>query len=103
MGEGVKNRTDVPKQFKKDGDNMIIIIIDSQYCRDQFDVWLAGGKIEYAGKVYYWSAQNSNYGFGWEIEPITEEDWNGISEDESNKIIKLIETCLYEHRNEYVF
>jgi len=43
---------------------MIKIIIDSQYHRKQFDDWLAGGKAEYKGKTYYWSAQNNNYGFG---------------------------------------
>lgn len=82
---------------------MIKIIIDSQYHRDQFDDWLAGGKIEYKSRIYYWHAQNNNYGFGWEIEPITEDDWNNISDDEFNKIIILIEKCLYEHKTEYVF
>ena len=82
---------------------MIKIMIDSQYHRDQFDDWLAGGKVEYKRKIYYWSAQNSNYGFNWEIEPITEEDWNDISENEFNKIITLIDKCLYEHKIEYVF
>lgn len=82
---------------------MIKIMIDSQYHRDQFDDWLAGGKVEYKRKTYYWHAQNSNYGFNWEIEPITEEDWNDISENEFNKIITLIEKCLYEHKIEYVF
>lgn len=85
------------------GDARVVIVIDSKYYRDQFDDWLAGGKAEYKGKTYYWSASNSNYGFGWEIEPITEEDWNDIPEDEFNKIIKSIETCLCEHRTEYVF
>ena len=35
---------------------MMKIIIDSQYHRDQFDDWLAGGKVEYNGKTYYWYA-----------------------------------------------
>ncbi len=82
---------------------MTKIIIDSQYHRDQFDDWLAGGKVEDKGKTYYWSAQDSNYGFGWEIEPTTEGNWNDISEDKFNKIITLVEKCLYEHRAEYVF
>jgi len=82
---------------------MIKIMIDSQYHRDQFDDWLAGGKVEYKRKTYYWYAQNSNYGFNWEIEPITEEDWNDISEHGFNKIITLIEKCFYEHKIEYVF
>ena len=82
---------------------MVKIIIDSQYHRDQFDDWLAGGKVEYKRKTYYWSAQNSNYGFGWEIEPITEGDWNDISEGEFDTITKLIEGCLYKHKTEYAF
>ena len=82
---------------------MIKITIDSQYHRDQFDDWLAGGKVEYKRKTYYWSAQNSNYDFGWAIEPVSEEDWANIAEDKSNKIISLIESCLYEHRTEYMF
>jgi hypothetical protein len=82
---------------------MIKIIIDSQYQRDQFEDWLAGGKVEYKGKTYYWSAQDSNYGFGWQIETITEDDWNGISNDEFDLIITLVEKCLYEHINEYIF
>lgn len=82
---------------------MIKIMIDSQYHRDQFDDWLAGGKVEYKRKTYYWSAQNSNYGLGWEIQPVSEEDWANIVEDEFNDIINLIETCLYKHRIEYVF
>jgi len=52
----------------------VLITIDSKYQRDQFDDWLAGGTVEDKGKTYYWSAENSNYGFGWEIEPISEED-----------------------------
>ena len=84
-------------------DKRISVTIDSKYHRDQFDDWLAGGKIEYKDKRYYWSAQNNNYGFGWEIEPITEDNWSDISEDEFNKIITVIEKCLCEHRVEYVF
>ncbi len=82
---------------------MPTIIIDSQYYRNQFDDWLAGGTVEDKGKTYYWAAQNSNYGFGWEIEPVTEEDWYDVSEGEFNDIITLIERCLCEHKTEYVF
>lgn len=82
---------------------MIKIIIDSQYHRDQFDDWLAGGKVEHKRKIYYWYAQNSNYGFGWEVQPVSEEDWANIVEDEFNNIINLIESCLCKHRTEYVF
>jgi hypothetical protein len=82
---------------------MIKIIIDAQYQRNQFDDWLAGGQIEYKSKKYYWCAYNCNYGFGWEIEPITDNDWDEISENEFNKIITLIEKCLNEHKTEYIF
>jgi hypothetical protein len=80
---------------------MLTIILDSKYQCHQFDDWLAGGKIKYKGKTYYWSAQDSNYGFGWEVEPITDDDWNDISENEFNKIITFIKRCLYEHKTEY--
>jgi hypothetical protein len=80
---------------------MARITIDSKYYRKQFDDWLAGGNLEYKEKIYYWSAQHSNYGLGWDIEPITEEDWNDISEDRFNKIIMLIEKYLYKHSTEY--
>jgi hypothetical protein len=82
---------------------MIKIIVDSQYRRDQFDDWLAGGKVEYRRETYYWSAQNSNYGFGWEVQPVSEENWANIVEDEFNNIINLIESCLCKHQIEYVF
>ena len=81
---------------------MVTVNIHARYHREQFDDWLAGGDFCYAGRKYGWSAQNSDYGFGWEIEPITEENWNDISEDELSGIIRLIDKCLYEHRTEYV-
>lgn len=80
----------------------VFITIDSKYQRDQFDDWLGGGKVEYKGKTHYWSARNSNYGFGWEIEPITEEDRSGLDEDEFNELMKVIERCLCAHKTEYV-
>ena len=90
-------------ELLKGGDkDMPTIIIDSQYYRNQFDDWLAGGIVEDRGKTYYWSAQDSNYGFGWEIEPVTEEDWSGLGEDEFNELMRVIERCLYEHKTEYV-
>jgi hypothetical protein len=82
---------------------MIKIIIDSQYHRNQFDDYLAGGEVEYKRKTYYWSARDSNYGFGWEVEQISEDNWSDLSENEFSKIISLIEKCLYEHKTEYVF
>jgi len=80
----------------------VVLNIDAKYHRKQFDDWLAGGDLCYRGRRYYWSAQDSNYGFGWEIEPIPEENWSDISQEELNEIVKLIEKCLYEHRTEYV-
>jgi len=82
---------------------MIKITIDSQYHRGEFDDWLAGGKVEYKGKTHHWSAENSNYGFGWEIEPVSEEDWANIPEDKFDSIVSLIESCLYQHQAEYIF
>lgn len=79
----------------------IIIKIDSKYHRTQFDDYLAGGKVEHKKKIYYWSAQNNNYNFGWEIEPVDEKDWDDLSEEESNEIISLIEEYLYIHKTEY--
>ena len=81
----------------------VVITVDSKYHRDQFDDWVAGGKVEYKGKTYHWSAQNSNYGFGWDVEPITEEDWGGLNENELNTLMKIIEKCLYKHKPEYYF
>jgi hypothetical protein len=82
---------------------MLKIMIDLQYHREQFDDWLAGGRVEYKRKTYYWSAQNSNYGFGWEIQPVSEKDWANIAEDTFNKTMDFIESCLNEHQIEYVF
>ncbi len=80
---------------------MIKVIIDSKYCRHQFDDYLAGGKVEYRGKIYYWLAQDSNYGFGWEVEPITEEDWKDITEKEYSRITGIVEKFLCEHKTKY--
>ena len=80
----------------------VFIAIDSKYYRDQFDDWLAGGKVEYRGSTYYWSAYDSNYGFGWEVDTITEEDWDSFDESEFNELLKIIKKCLCEHKTEYV-
>ena len=79
----------------------IVLNVDAKYYRNQFDDWLAGGSVYYRGRRYYWSAQDNNYGFGWEIEPVTDEEWEDISKDEFNRIISLVEKCLYEHETEY--
>lgn len=81
--------------------NKVSITIDSKYHRYQFDDCLAGGKVEHKKKIYYWSAQNSNYGFGWEIDPINGDNWDDISENKFNEIISLIEECLHIHKTEY--
>jgi hypothetical protein len=75
------------------------MVINSKYYREQFDDWLAGGKIEYKRGIYYWSARKSNY--GWEIEPVREKDWYKFSDKEFNKIITAIEECLYGHKTDY--
>ena len=81
----------------------ISITVESKYYRNEFDDWLAGGIINYKGKRYYWSAQDSNYGFGWDIETVDDEEGETISEEEFNAIVKLIEKSLYEHKIEYEF
>ena len=84
------------------GEEMNMVLnVDAKYHRDQFDDWLAGGDVYYRGRRYYWCAQNSNYGFDWEIEPVTEEDWSDLSEYEINNIFNLIERSLYQHRTRY--
>jgi len=80
----------------------VFITIDSKYHRGQFDDWLAGGKLEYKGRIYYWSAQDSNYGFGWEVSTIAEEDWDSLDESEFNELLKIIKKCLCDHKTEYV-
>ena len=80
----------------------VVLNVDAKYYRDQFDDWLAGGYFYYKGKRYYWTAQDNNYGFGWEIEPVTDEEVDDISEDELDRIIRLVEKCLCEHETEYV-
>jgi len=81
----------------------ISVTIDSKYHRNQFDDWLAGGTVEYKEKTYYWSAYDSNYGFGWQVEPVAADNWRDISEDEFSGLIALIEQSLYDHRTEYVY
>jgi len=80
----------------------VFITIDSKYQRDQFDDWLAGGKVEYKGRIYYWSAQDSNYGFGWEVDTIDEEDWDSLDESGFNELLKVIKKSLCGHKTEYV-
>lgn len=79
----------------------ISVAVNSKYHRDQFNDWLAGGSVEYRGKSYYWSAQDSGYGFGWEIDPVTEEDWSNISETEYEQIANFIVKCLVMHQTKY--
>ena len=79
------------------------VMINSQYYRDQFDDYLAGGTIEFNNEKYYWSAINYNNGFGWEIDPIIEDSWNDITEIDFNELMEIIEESLIEHKSEYVF
>jgi len=81
----------------------IRINIDSIYYRSQFDDYLAGGSVEFNGGKYYWTARNSNNGFCWEIDPIIEDSWRDISENDFNKINELIEKSLIEHKTDYIF
>lgn len=81
----------------------ILVTIDSNYHRNQFDDWLAGGSVEYKERIHHWSAQNSNYGFGWEIEPVSEKDFVDVCEEEFDTIAKLIEECLNRHKTAYTF
>ena len=81
---------------------MIKIVINEKYYRKQFDDWIAGGKVEYKGKTYCWKAENINYGFGWEIDPLNKNDWGNIQRKESKIILKTIQKCLLKHRTEYV-
>jgi hypothetical protein len=82
---------------------VVRIVIDSQYHRDQFDDWLAGGRVEYEGRMYHWSGYDSGYGFGWEIEPVGLEGWETIAENQFEQVIELIKDCLHKHRREFVF
>lgn len=82
-------------------DDNILVTIYSEYHRSQFDDWLADGAVEFEGKTYYWSAQDSNYGFGWEIEPIGEEP-SCLDEDKFDELASIVEGCLHRHRTEYV-
>ena len=79
-----------------EGEVHIALNVDVKYHRDQFDDWLAGGDFYYRGRRYYWVAQNSNYDFGWEVEPIMEDDWNEISENVTDRIIRSVEKCLWK-------
>jgi len=72
-------------------ENMIRIAIDSQYYRDQFDDWLAVGRVECGNKTCYWSAENSNNGFGWDITPLSEDDWEDFDETQLNTILGYIQ------------
>lgn len=78
---------------------MTNVIIDSKYYREKFDDWLAGGKVDYKKRTYYWSARAGC--FGWEIEPMKEKNWYDLSEKELKEIIKLIEECIYKHKTNY--
>lgn len=83
-------------------DIQVIVNVETKQYRDQFDDRVAGGKVEYRGSIYYWSAEDSNYGFGWEVSRITDEDWVNLDESECSELLKFIKICLCEHKIEYV-
>lgn len=85
------------------GSGNTTVTVASLYHRSQFDDWLAGGEIEYGGRRYQWAAQDSGYGFGWEIEPVAAEEWAGVSATEFDRIVTLVEGCLRKHRTAYAF
>ena len=82
---------------------MIEVIIESYYYREQFEDWLAWGKIEYKDKIHYWEAYDSNNGFGWTIKQVHDEVWDKISSKNSAKIVNLIDKSLRSYRNKFVF
>jgi len=70
---------------------MIKIAIDSQYYRGQFDDWFAAGRVECGNKTCYWLAENSNCGFGWDITPTCEDDWDDFDETQLKTIFEYIQ------------
>ena len=82
---------------------MIEVIIESYYYREQFEDWLAWGKVVYKDKSNYWEAYDSNNGFGWTIKQVHEEDWNKISNKNLDRIVNLIAKSLRSYRNKFVF
>jgi hypothetical protein len=78
----------------------VVVTVDSQYYRKQFDDWLSGGTVEYKDKTYYWSAEDVRY--GWEIEPINEEHWEDLEEAERCQIVNFVMHCLHNHEVRYL-
>ncbi len=78
------------------------VVVESLYHREQFDDWLGGGELRVGSTTCRWSAYNSGYGFGWEIEPVAEEHgWSDLSEEEADRAIAAIERVLGTHRYAY--
>jgi transcriptional regulator with XRE-family HTH domain len=66
--------------------------------------WLGGGELRVGSTTCRWSAYNSGYGFGWEIEPVAEErGWPDLSEEEADRAIAAIEHALETHKYDYEF
>ena len=59
---------------------MATVIIDSKYYREQFDDWLAGGKVDYKRETYYWTSRKGC--FCWEIEIMEDREWCDLSDKE---------------------
>jgi len=80
------------------------IVVESLYYREQFDDWLAGGELRVAASVCRWSASSSNYGLGWEVEPVGDEPGRcDLTEEDAEQAIAAVERVLREHRYEYAF
>lgn len=78
---------------------IVVVTVDSQYYRKQFEDWLAGGTVEYRAKTYYWAAEDVRY--GWQVEPVDEEHWGDIEEAERHQIAAVIMECLCKHESRY--
>lgn len=80
------------------------VVIESLYHRDQFDDWLAGGRLEIGDVTCYWEASDSCAGFGWVIEPAVENvGWPDLTEAQSDAAVLAVERALQAHRSEYRF
>jgi hypothetical protein len=82
---------------------LFTVVIESKYRREQFEDWLAGGTVEYNGQTFYWEARDGCAGFGWDIAPINQKNWDAISEEEYDGIMEVIEKALNAHETHHVF
>jgi len=93
-----------PKRDTVDDVTHGVVVIESLVHREQFDDWLAGGRLEVNSAVCYWQAQDSGYGFGWDIEPALEDQgWPGLIEVQADAGVAAIARALRAHKYEYRF